>query len=40
MDGWPLPNVLSTCYAVDKYADDTNLLVPADSDVDLVEEFN
>jgi len=23
-----------------KYADDTNLLVPSDSDVDLLEEFN
>ena len=23
-----------------KYADDTNLVVPSDSDIDLVEEFN
>jgi len=31
---------LSVMNMLIKYADDTNLLVPSDSDVDLVEEFN
>jgi len=33
-------HTLSVMNMLIKYADDTNLLVPSDSDVDLVEEFN
>ena len=31
---------LSPMNVLVKYADDTNLLVPSDSDIDLAEEFN
>ena len=35
-----LHTLMSVMNMLIKYADDTNLLVPSDSDVDLVEEFN